>query len=224
MRHRSGSIAVCVDELPVTGAAISLVAGDERQEPVFATDHVAGELDELQFRLGEGPSVEASTRCRPVQVTDLADISDSRWPMFAVAARRTPARGMYVFPLHAGTTGVGVLALYHVEPGVLPTSDMGTALCVADAAFWALLGLLSAATPDRGKAKTVAAPRDWLTGAPLYRTEVYQATGMIIAQLDVSAENALARLRAHAFVHGPSLAEVARDVVTRRLRFDKEEK
>jgi hypothetical protein len=70
------------------------VAGDERQEPVFATDHVAGELDELQFRLGEGPSVEASTRCRPVQVNDLADISDSRWPMFAVAARRTPARGM----------------------------------------------------------------------------------------------------------------------------------
>lgn len=86
--------AVCVDELPLTGAAISLVAGDERQEPVFATDHVAGELDELQFRLGEGPSVEASTRCRPVQVNDLADISDSRWPMFAVAARRTPARGM----------------------------------------------------------------------------------------------------------------------------------
>jgi hypothetical protein len=77
---------------------------------------------------------------------------------------------------------------------------------------------------DEGDVETALDPHGWLTGAPLHRTEVYQATGMIIAQLNVSAAVALARLRAYAFVNGPSLAEVAREVVARRLRFDKETK
>jgi AmiR/NasT family two-component response regulator len=46
---------------------------------------------------------------------------------------------------------------------------------------------------------------------------VYHATGMIMVQLGVSAEEALLRLRARAFAQGRSAAEVARAVVDRSL-------
>jgi AmiR/NasT family two-component response regulator len=53
--------------------------------------------------------------------------------------------------------------------------------------------------------------------------EVYQATGMIMVQLDVPAETALSRLRAYAFVHDRSIDDISRDVVARRLRFGDDE-
>ena len=62
----------------------------------------------------------------------------------------------------------------------------------------------------------------WLAEMPLERAEVYQATGMIIAQLAISPDAALATLRAHAFVHDRPIDAVARDVVARTLRFTEE--
>ena len=52
-----------------------------------------------------------------------------------------------------------------------------------------------------------------------HRVEVHQATGMVVAQLQISATIALARLRAHAFVHQRLPIDVCRDVVARRLVF-----
>jgi AmiR/NasT family two-component response regulator len=51
------------------------------------------------------------------------------------------------------------------------------------------------------------------------RAEIHQATGMVLAQLGVSAQDALARMRAYAFAEQRLLSDVARDVVSRRLRF-----
>ena len=45
---------------------------------------------------------------------------------------------------------------------------------------------------------------------------------MVAAQLDVSVGQALIRLRAYAFGNDRPLAEVAEDVVARKLRFDAE--
>jgi AmiR/NasT family two-component response regulator len=49
--------------------------------------------------------------------------------------------------------------------------------------------------------------------------EIHQATGMVVAQLNLSATDAFARLRAYAFTEHQLLGDVARDVVARRLRF-----
>ena len=59
-----------------------------------------------------------------------------------------------------------------------------------------------------------------LDGLSDRRAVVYQATGMISVQLGVSLEEALARLRAHAFVGSTAIGDVAAEVVNRRLRFD----
>ncbi len=48
---------------------------------------------------------------------------------------------------------------------------------------------------------------------------MHQATGMILVQLGIPAQDAFVRLRAHTFATRRPLAEVARDVVVRRLVF-----
>jgi GAF domain-containing protein len=216
----------CIAMLPVSRAAVTMMAGPDRQEPIYASDATAAHLDEMQFRLGEGPCVEASTEGRPVLVPDLAEVTDSRWPIFAAAARRTPVRAVFVFPLQAGAIGVGVLDLYRDEPGMLGRDELAGALRAADAVLWALLGIRADESAERQTPATRsgngAEPHGWLTGSPLDHVEVYQATGMVMAQLDVPAESALSRLRAHAFVHDRTIDDIARDVVARHLRFGDE--
>jgi hypothetical protein len=42
---------------------------------------------------------------------------------------------------------------------------------------------------------------------------------MVVAQLSIAPNDALALLRAHAFAHGITVAEVSRRIVTRDLAF-----
>jgi hypothetical protein len=217
-----------VAALPVDRAAITMMAGAAYQEPIWASDDVARELDELQFSLGEGPCVEAFTERRPVLVADLAELeerADERWPVFAAAARRTPVRALFVLPLQAGTITVGVLDLYRDTPGALEPDELTGALRTADAAMWTLLGLRDGVTESGGvEGAGRADPHGWLSGSQLHRTEVYQATGMVLAQMEVTPEVALSALRAYAFAHDRTIVEVAREVVARRLRFEEEKR
>jgi hypothetical protein len=52
--------------------------------------------------------------------------------------------------------------------------------------------------------------------------ELFQAQGMVTVQLGVPLADALARIRARAYSDNRPLREVARDIVTRRLRLDRE--
>jgi hypothetical protein len=249
----------CVAALPLDRAALTLMTGADQQEPLWASDEVARELDELQFSLGEGPCVQAFVDRRPVLVADLAERGDARWPVFAAAALRTPVRALFVFPVQAGAITVGVLDLYRDTPGMLEPDDIRGALRAADAAMWTVLGLLDGETgTDRvdghrvdghrvdghrvdghrvdghrvdgqrvdGEERVDGRPRGAADGyAPwseLHRLEVYQATGMILEQMQVTPKAALSALRAHAFAHNQTILEVAREVVVRRLRFDEE--
>jgi hypothetical protein len=63
-----------------------------------------------------------------------------------------------------------------------------------------------------------AALSDVLFGRP----EIHQAVGMVLVQLGIGPEEALARMRAWAFFEQRMLIDVARDVVERRLVFTEE--
>jgi hypothetical protein len=56
----------------------------------------------------------------------------------------------------------------------------------------------------------------------LHRAEIDQATGMLTVQLGVPAGEAFARLRAYAYSRDRRLAEVAGDIVARRLRLHRD--
>ena len=89
------------------------------------------------------------------------------------------------------------------------------ALVAAELAQMPLLDLLAedlqaaVADPDSGS---------WAELNTLSRAEVSQATGMLVAQLEVEPGEALLRLRAHAFATGRSATDVACDILDRRLR------
>jgi hypothetical protein len=53
--------------------------------------------------------------------------------------------------------------------------------------------------------------------------EVHQATGMAAAQLDVTPDEALLAIRAHAFATSRSVRQVAQDLVQRRLDLSRDD-
>jgi hypothetical protein len=58
---------------------------------------------------------------------------------------------------------------------------------------------------------------NWDELASLERVEVYQATGMIVAALGVTAADALVRLRAYAIAHALTASDVAYRIVRRQM-------
>ena len=203
----------CVQGLDVDGAAISLLTASALRETVAASDATADLLEDLQFGLGEGACIDAAVSRRPVLVPDMNDPAQTaRWPVYAAAvAEQTGVRAIFALPLQWGAIDVGVLDLYRRTPGALSAAHMQDALSAADAATLLLLGLRI----DTGDEQ--AWDRSWGS-----RAEIHQATGMVVAQLGISAADAFARLRAHAFAEQRLLGDVARDVVARRLRFTKD--
>jgi hypothetical protein len=197
--------------LAVDGASVTAVAGLAVSEPLSATDEISARLEELLLTTGEGPGAEDFMFGSPMLIPDLAPVTE-RWPGFAPAAVAAGARALFAFPLQAGAIRAGVLSLYRARPGPLTTQQLADALVFADIALQLLL--------DSYAGISNSADYRPLDGLSDSRAEVYQATGMISVQLDVSLEEAFVRLRAHAFAAETSLDSVARDVVSRTLRFD----
>jgi hypothetical protein len=208
--------AACVAAAGVDGAAVWLATTTDRRALVHASDQVAVRLDDVQFTLGEGPCVDAWTGGGPVLVPDL-DSADAavRWPVYAPAAVAAGARALFAFPLQVGAIRVGTLDLYRAKPGSLSGEQLSYALAGSFAALSVVLAATHPAPQGTDEAEGI-----WpFDGLGVGWTEVYQATGMVAVQLGIGLQEALVRLRARAFASGLPLAEVARLVVDRTLRF-----
>nr|WP_083958917.1 ANTAR domain-containing protein [Herbidospora mongoliensis] len=181
-------------------------------EPVSATGSTAPRLADLQVTLGEGPGLAALADRRTVLVPDLgATETASRWPVFAPAAVKAGIRSVHVFPLLLGAIAIGVLEISHADNRLMTPDEIGDALIFADAAL--LIQTHQLVNPGAG-------PTDLQFGQVERWAEVHQATGMVAAQIDADLTTAFVRLRAHAYVAGRSLREVAQDVVARTLRLE----
>jgi hypothetical protein len=200
-----------VARLGVDGASVSAVSGPAVSEPLSATDALSARLEELLFTTGEGPGAEDFMFGSPMLIPDLEPVTE-RWPGFVPAALAAGARALFAFPLQAGAIRVGVLSLYRALPGPLTSQQLADALVFADIALQLLLDSASGISELDGYHP--------LNGLSDSRAEVYQAVGMISVQLGVPLEEALVRLRAHAFAASTPLDEIADDVVSRLLRFD----
>jgi hypothetical protein len=120
---------------------------------------------------------------------------------------------IFAFPLVVGTLDLGAVDLYAEAPGALTPQQIAGATSLAEVAAWQVLRRV---LDDQD----MDVPDDELS-ARSSRREVHQATGMVLAQLNISAKDAALLLRAHAFASGRSVREVATDVVERRLDFSR---
>jgi hypothetical protein len=194
--------------LPVSGASISTFGSFLGAETISATDARAGRVDELQFDLGEGPCWDALVSRRPVMQPDLATRGNGLWPAFSNAIRDEEIGSIFAFPLLFGPLGIGALDLYSLSPvSLTPKQQHDTAtLCEVVSRK-----LLRHALSDE-------APSD--AANTFSRRLIHQATGMVLVQLDTTAEDAHLIIQARAFADNRSMREIAQDVIDHRIRFD----
>jgi hypothetical protein len=208
---------VCVSLLDVEAAAISLVYDGANIGTLGASGALGRVCDELQFTLGEGPCLDSVASRAAVMVMDLADPGEQRWPLYGPAMLAHHIRGVSAMPVIVAGEYIGALDLFRSQPGLLAGDDLAGALVAAELAQLPLLDLLDV------QLQTAATDPDsnaWAELHALSRAEVGQASGMLMAQLDIGAAEALVRLRAHAYSTGRSATEVARDIIDRRLRLE----
>ena len=119
-------------------------------------------------------------------------------------------RAVFAVPLQVGVIRLGVVLAHRDAPGAMSGVALADLLVFASVATGALLGPLTDGPEPQWVSQQTSG----------YRAGVHQATGMISVQLGVTQAVALVRLRAYAFSHRRPVADVAADVVARRMRFD----
>ncbi|MEV0220040.1 GAF and ANTAR domain-containing protein [Streptomyces sp. NPDC050704] len=239
---RGDPARACARALGAEGVALSLLVGDGRvAEPVWCHPEVSARFEELQFTLGEGPGPDAVRSGAPVIEPDLDRVRPDRWPALLPPAREMGVQGVCCFPLGIGAIRVGVLTVLSDGDRTMTAQQCADATALAAVLTGAFLNGDRRGYPgahgagnrntdgnrngngngsadsggDAGPVSGIFLERP--TG--LHRAAVHQATGMISVQLGVPMEEALLRLRAHAYSSERPLGEIAKDVVARKLRF-----
>jgi hypothetical protein len=194
-----------LDVFSVDGASITMDNSNAYRVTLCATDKRSDLLENLQDVLGEGPCWDAFDLGRPVQ-TGVDRAAALRWPQFIPAAEQIvgAAGVLWSIPMRSDREVIGAISMYRLSMGTL-AEPIDTAQFVADAMATTLLRDPAA----------VAEAAD--AGAWSSRAVVHQATGMLVSQLGVRVDDALAVLRSHAFVTSAQLADVAKAVIERRL-------
>ena len=205
----------CVGLLNVDAVAIGLIFDGASTGTFGVSGPPARVYDEVQFTVGEGPCFDSVSKSAPVAVPDLA--AEVRWSAYPAALMAHGIRSVYALPIVVAGEAVGVLNLFRSRPGPLAGDEMAGALLAAELAEMPLLDLLGQDLLGRG-----GDPGSdlWTELTALTRTEVNQATGMLVAQLDIGAAEALVRLRAHAYATNTSATDVARAILDRRIRLE----
>jgi hypothetical protein len=194
-----------VAELELDQVSVTLMTAAGSSVLVASAGQPGPGVQELQFDVGEGPGPDAYAAGRPVLVPDLR-ASAVRWPGFASTALGRGVGAVFAFPLQLGAVRFGVLTCVRAQAATLGQQELNACLIFAEVATELLLD--SSPTGEH--------PDPQLHAAIHVHDEVYQAQGMVMVDLGVSLEVALARMRAVAFADDVSLQELASDIVAGR--------
>ena len=192
--------------LDAEGASMTLDYAGNGRLMVHATDELSAKLDDLQDVVGEGPSFEAA-QTGEIVVARLGDGDESRWALFSDRLNDMGFVGTLVaVPLRADHAVLGVLSLHRRGPD--QEEDLVSARFLGATVGTAILQDPRVGRPDQVSSEA------WAT-----RSQIHQATGMIVAQVGVRTEDAMALLRGQAFARNTTLIDVAHDIVARRINF-----
>ena len=183
----SGSIAILVDGRPTTAAV---------------TDHLAFELDVVQYDTGEGPCLTALGG----QTIRFAVLDESElFPHFAIGAADRRIHSVLSTPIHHGDDVIGTLNLY----SRLPDGFDEQAQRVADVtAAEAGTAIITSRIYDQ-----VRDHRDQLQAIHDEEAQIGQAQGALMAIQLCSAEQATGLLTHAANATGDDLIDVARRIL-----------
>ncbi|MBT1682459.1 GAF and ANTAR domain-containing protein [Curtobacterium flaccumfaciens] len=199
--------------LPMGGVSISTFGELCPSETVSATDEVATRIDEIQLDLSEGPCWTALATDAPVLETDLVQRPNAAWPAFNDAVRSEPVGAVFAFPVAFGPFPLGAIDVYVPEPATIEDDTVRQTMTLASAVSRRVL---------RRALRSIADEDDALLDrSPSSRRVVHQATGVVLAQLDISPEDAYLLLQGHAFARRTTMRRVAEEILDGTVRFEK---
>src|SRR5690554_4025398 len=202
-----------VKRFPITGASVATLGELLGSETISASDTVAARLDEVQFDLGEGPCWDAMNLARPILVPDVLEPPGPGWPAFSAAVSDEPVTSIFAFPLIVGPLRIGAVDLYAATATHLNSMQAHQVQGVAAAIGKQILRRALRTNDDD----------DAYAGYPYSRRLVHQATGMVLTQLKISADDALLIIQAQAFAAGHSMMHVAQEILDRRMVFTRDD-
>lgn len=201
-------VASSVELLDVDAAGILLADRNNDLELVASTSEASRLVEMIQLSAEEGPCVDSFRLGVPVVVPDIT-ADATRWPRFAELASLQGFSSVFAVPLRLRKMTIGTLNLFRATSSTLDDYETRAAQAMADVAT---IGILYERTL---RASDTA--REQLEHALQSRVTIEQAKGVVAFTSSVSVEEAFDRLRNHARRTRRPLAEVALDVVERRL-------
>lgn len=185
---------------PCESAAITLVDRKGSSRSAAATSDLPVRNDQLQREVGEGPCLDAIWTESVISVPDLR--AEQRWIRWASRARQELGIGSLVcFQLFTHEDRVGALNLLSSRVDAFTEQDLDVGAAIAAQASVAL---------------AAAGEIDNLRTAIGSRTVIGQATGLLMAEYDLSADAAFGVLRRLSMEQNRRLIDVARELVEGR--------
>ena len=195
----------CVDLLDVSQVGLMLVDQHGNLSLVASSSEKTRLLELLQIQTEQGPCPQCVRERRAITVPDIAASRDE-WPEFARAAAEAGFTSVQALPLRLRNETIGGLNLFNsADRPPLSSAEQRIAQSLADVAT---IGIL------QQRASLLA---EQLQSALTSRIVVEQAKGVIAERGSIEMDAAFAHLRNWSRSHRRKLAEVADDVVQRRL-------
>ncbi|MBF4613019.1 GAF and ANTAR domain-containing protein [Curtobacterium sp. VKM Ac-1376] len=198
--------------LRVGGVSVASFGSLLPSETVSATDTVAARVDDIQFDLAEGPCWTALELRSPAGESDFVDHPGTSWPAFADAVRREPVRAVFAFPIVFGPFPLGAVDIYAEHPTALDDRQIATATTLTAALGRRVLRRALHSADDDGAL---------LDRGPYSRRAVHQATGVVLAQLNITPDDAHLLIQGHAFARRTTMRVIAEEIVSGAVRFER---
>jgi GAF domain-containing protein len=203
-----------VQELPriavrhvAEGASCGMTIRPEgRPVTAAATDPVAARVDEMQYRLDDGPCPHAMRDGEVVTIDDIA--GTVRWPEFGAQAAAAGIRSCLAVPLSAVPDGeaIGVLSLYARQSGAFGEEQARRAERFAETA--------SGALKIAERLASCTGLNEQLRASLASRPVIDQAIGIIIARQKCTQSAAFEILRTASQNSNTKLRDLATRIVT----------
>ena len=189
------------------GAGLTLLEQD-RPNTIVATAPFVGEIDDIQYGIGQGPCIRAAAEARPVLSGSLG--GDPRWRRFGGRAARLGVHSVVSLPLIAHDEVVGAMNVYAHAKNAFDERAAELGMVFAAPAAVAVQNAHALEQTRRLAAQ--------LQTALETRGVVDRAVGIIMSRSGGTEDEALARLRTLSQHEHRKLAVVARHIIDEAVR------
>jgi GAF domain-containing protein len=198
----------CAELLGCTDAGVALADDAGRLHVLASSSERMRLLELIEVQRNNGPCFDAWTTGQQIRADHLED-EVARWPSFGPQALAAGYQSVYAIPLRLRDQRIGALNLFGDAPGSLSLDDHDLGQAMADVAT---IGILHERFLEEHRQLS-----EQLQGALTSRVSLEQAKGVLAEQAGVDVDEAFDLLRGHARRTSRKLADVAKDIVGRRL-------